>query len=74
MATQAQLQTLHQLLNAVVETVRETGDHGAPGGVLYAALMNVGITLEQFETLMGALVEAGKLRRSGNLYFAVNGG
>lgn len=57
------------LCRIIVETVEETGEHGAPGGILYAALMNVGVSLELFEMIMGTLVEAGKLRKSGDLYF-----
>ena len=58
------------LLDAVVNAVSYYGKMGAPGGHLYAALMVHGFTLNQFENLMDALVRIGKLRRSGNLYFA----
>ncbi len=59
-----------QLVDAVVETVRESGPDGAPAGSIYAALMTLGFTLEQFERLMGALVGLGKLTKRGHLYFA----
>jgi hypothetical protein len=42
---------------------------GAPAGPIYAALMAQGCTLEQFEQLMGVLVETGRLRKQGHLYF-----
>jgi hypothetical protein len=58
------------LVDGIVESVRAAGDLGVPGGVLYAALMAHGCSLEQFEGLMSALVGLGKLRRSGDLYFA----
>jgi len=58
------------LMTAIVETVKEAGKLGAPGGVMYAALMAHGCTLDQFNTIMQVLVNVGKLRRSGNLYFA----
>jgi hypothetical protein len=32
--------------------------------------MEFGCTLAQFETIMSVLVEAGKLRKEGHLYFA----
>lgn len=56
--------------NIIVETVTEAGSRGAPAGYLYAALMHIGMTLSTFETLMAALVRAGRLRRKGLLYFA----
>jgi hypothetical protein len=34
------------------------------------ALMKAGLTLSQFHEIMGALVSLGKLRQSGDLYFA----
>ena len=58
------------LLDAVVNAVSYYGTMGAPGGSLYAAFMVHGLTLNQFEVIMDALVRIGKLRRSGNLYFA----
>lgn len=55
---------------AVIEAVEVAGDHGAPGGVLYAALMGH-MSLSTFEGLMAALVKAGKLTKRGQLYFVV---
>ena len=46
---------------------------GAPGGVIYAALMGQDCTLSQFKSLMVGLVRAGKLRRDGDLYFVTEG-
>ena len=61
---------LKLLCDAIVEAVEVAGDHGAPGGVLYAALMGH-MSLSTFEGLMAALVKAGKLTRRGQLYFVV---
>lgn len=69
---QRQVAALRMILDAVVESVSEAGELGAPGGVVYAALMAHGVTLQQYEGIMGALVRAGRLRRSGELYFVVN--
>jgi hypothetical protein len=65
-----QAQALKLIVDATVDAVKAAGDLGAPGGVLYAALMAQGCSLSQFESLMGALVKLGKVRRSGELYFA----
>ncbi|HEU0198565.1 MAG TPA: hypothetical protein VFQ88_15305 [Nevskiaceae bacterium] len=64
-----QLRALRRISVAVVEAVDEAGPLGAPGGVLYAAMMQYGSTLQQFESLMGGLVKNGYLRREGELYF-----
>ncbi len=58
------------VFDAIVESVAVAGDHGAPGGTLYAALMSVGLSYDQFESLMGMLVASGKLTKRGQLYFA----
>lgn len=57
------------LLNVIVETVKEAGEQGAPAGPMYAALMTTGMSLEQFETIMGVLVRTGHLRHSNHCYF-----
>jgi hypothetical protein len=55
------------LADAIVSTVHECPD-GAPGGVLFAALMPY-LSLHQFEAVMSALVFAERVRRVGHLYF-----
>lgn len=57
-------------LQALVDAVKEGGDFGAPGGVMYAALMG-SLTLQQFETMMRVLVSQGFLRKQGDLYYFV---
>lgn len=60
---------LKQILGAVVETVREAGPTGAPGGHIYAALMHVGVTLDQYERIMAELVRAELVVKRGQCYF-----
>lgn len=60
-----------QLCDAVCDAVKEAGAQGAPAGPMYAAFMSYGMSLEQFERMMNVLVSAGRLRKSGNLYFYV---
>ena len=69
--TAQQQQALKEICDALVDLVKAAGPLGAPAGHLYATLMALGCSLEQFESLMGALVKVGKLRKRGNLYFAV---
>jgi hypothetical protein len=51
----------------VIDTVNECPD-GAPGGPMYAALMQY-MTLDQFTAMMDSLVYAKRIRREGDLYF-----
>lgn len=62
------------LTQAVLETVNETMPSGAPGGPMYAAFMTKGMTLDQFESLMGGMVEAGFLEKRGQCYFITTSG
>jgi hypothetical protein len=61
------LLVLRRIAEAVTATVNET-PQGAPSGVMYAAVM-AHLSLDQFEAIMRALVEAGRVRRQGDLYF-----
>jgi hypothetical protein len=67
---QQQARAVRIVCGAIIDAVKEAGDVGAPGGVLYAVLQG-SISLAQFEQLMSALVKTGKLRREGDLYFWV---
>jgi hypothetical protein len=67
--TPEQRRAIAALCDAIVEAVRAGGPLGAPGGVIYAALMGQGCSLERYEAFMGALVRAGKLTRRGECYF-----
>lgn len=64
---------LKQIGQALVETVEEAGPLGAPSGPMYAAVMTLGITLDQYEQIMAGLVAAGRLRKSGDCYFLAGG-
>lgn len=59
------------IADSIIESVKAAGKGGAPGGVIYAALMQQGCTLNQYESLMAGLVRAGKLEKRGELYFAL---
>jgi hypothetical protein len=71
--TPKQLAAIRQIALAVIDTVKEMGDTGAPAGVLYAAMQAHGCSKNQFDSLMGALCRGGKLRYDADsfLYFAV---
>ena len=63
-----QIAALRAIADAIVEAVEAAGPMGAPGGVIYAALMASGCTLAQYESIMSAMVRAGILTRHGDLY------
>ena len=65
-----QVQAVLKIAAAVIETIRESGSLGAPGGTIYAALMSHGCTLQQFDGLMAAIVGSGKVSKRGEFYFA----
>ena len=64
-----QREALRLVIDAILDAIRAAGPHGAPGGVLYAALMGQGCTLAQYDGLMRALIRNGQVRREGDMYF-----
>jgi hypothetical protein len=71
--TEQQLQLLRMVATAIIQTVRDAGPLGAPGGVIFAALSAQGCTLSQYQSLISGLVQAGKLARDGDLYRVAEG-
>lgn len=67
-----QLELLHKMLTAILETVREMPD-GAPCGPMYQAFLSYwpNMTSDQFNRMCDVLVQAGKVRRSGHVLYAV---
>jgi hypothetical protein len=59
------------IADAIVEAVGVAGKAGAPSGHVYAALMSVGISYDQYCSFIRALIASGKIRQAGNLLFAV---
>ena len=50
-----------QIADALLETVKEAGDHGAPLGPMYAACMGV-MDYETFMQIIDLLQKAGRIR------------
>ena len=67
--TEAQLIALRRLAAAIVGMIAEVPE-GIPGGTIYAALMTHGCTFEQYEQIMGGLVNAKLVRKVGQHYLA----
>lgn len=68
--TPQQVKALQSVAKAIIESCKTF----APGGVIYAALMAQGCTLNQFEQIMGQLVNAGMLTQDGECYTATDKG
>jgi len=66
--TTTDAKALQMVFDAIVDAVKAAGPIGAPGGVIYAALMAHGCTLTQYQSLMGYLVRKGTLKQDGHLY------
>lgn len=66
--SKAQRSALLAVCNAIIDTVAEAEPIGAPGGVIYAALSAQGCTFNQYTSLMGALISAGRLRFEDDCY------
>jgi hypothetical protein len=68
------IRALREIVEAIIETVREAGPDGAPASSIYMALAEHGCSLSKFEQIMGTLVEVGKLTKRGHLYLIGDGG
>jgi hypothetical protein len=57
--------------DAVIEAVTEAGDAGLPSGHIYAPIMALGFSLDQYEMLMAALVACRQVTKRGLCYYPV---
>lgn len=71
MGTNKAIEAIMRIAAAICETVAAEGSNGAPESSVYLAMQaGLGCTRAQYDQFVGALIEAGRLRRSGNLLFA----
>jgi len=68
MTTEARAAAL--VVQAIVETIEETGDKGAPLGIMYAALCGM-ISYESFTSVIQALVANKVIRVSNHCAYRV---
>ena len=69
-----QAKLLRTIAAGFIEACEAAGELGAPGGILYAAMMQQGCTLQQFEGITSGLVKAGMVEKRGECYHATNKG
>lgn len=63
-----QLKALTIAMLAVLEAVQVAGSIGAPGGVIYSALMAQGASYNQYQSLMASMVNRNYVTLDGNNY------
>jgi hypothetical protein len=67
--TEAEKAKAFGIMRAMLETVVEAGDQGAPAGPMYMAWMAQGGTFATFETVMALLVHAKLVVKRGQVYY-----
>ena len=71
--TDAQARAVRGIAAALLDTIEESGDMGAPGGLMYAALASK-LSLTQFESITLPMVRRGYLRIENDCYFMTASG
>lgn len=61
------------LIRAIMETIKESGEQGAPEGPMYAAVMGTGCSLNSFNMLIAKLEQAKLVRRSNHVCYWIGG-
>ncbi len=68
--TERQRTMLVALCDAILEAIEAMGERGVPSGHLYAHLMGK-MSLGTYESIISALVKAGKVRQANHVLYAV---
>ena len=55
-----------EIIKTIYHAIEQTGEMGMPSGHLYARLMDV-MTLDQYNSLIDGMIEAGLITRSNHL-------
>lgn len=70
MTTDIQYRAAAIVVKTILETIEETGEQGAPLGVMYAALMGI-VSYDSFMSAIHGLVQAGLIRVSNHCAYVV---
>ena len=62
---------LRQIVKAILDTIKEAGEMGAPSGPVYAALMGH-MTIDTYNQIIEGLIAAKKIRRSNHVLYWVS--
>ncbi len=55
---------------AIRDTVKATGDAGAPSGHVYAILMTHGCSLDQYQQIIQVMTAQGMIQQRGHVLYA----
>lgn len=66
--TAQQAKAMREVARAILSAIIAGGTLGAPGGVLYAALMTAGCTFDQFNSIMRALNSTRMVEQHGDCW------
>lgn len=69
---QQALASLTLAVKTIMDAVEAAGSQGAPSGPMYAAMSAHGMTLNAYNSIIGALESAGKIRQSGQVLYFVS--
>ena len=61
------IRAIRALSDIIEETARESMPMGAPSGIIYAALMSHGVSLEVYQQILAAMQAAGRITVAGDL-------
>lgn len=64
-------QGLVQVVHAILETVEECGERGAPLGPMYAAFMATGMSYDMFMQIIGGLEDGRKIKVAAHVAYFV---
>ena len=65
--TPTELRAMLSVIHGVLDAAHAGGTMGAPAGIMYAAMMAQGCTLDQFHQITSATQSAGLITRDGDL-------
>lgn len=59
--TRGQLNAIKIAVEVILDIAKDAGPMGAPSGVIYAAMMGHGMTLNSYQQILGAMQRTGKI-------------
>lgn len=71
--TREQVRAVLTIVKLVGQAIQEAGPDGMPSGILYASLMEQGITLGAYNQIIAVLVAAGLITNDSHLLVWVGG-
>jgi hypothetical protein len=72
--TTSQIAAAQRIGLHILDAIDEAGELGAPSGVMYAALMAQGCSLQQYQSIMAPLERRGFVTVDGDCYFMTAAG